>query len=178
MGTAWVLRFVKCLRKEKPEHRASSTLTLAELQQASQQIVQLIQRQSFREEYLALQRGQQVKRQNIALPPGVFAKEDLYSRKQWRHAQYLANCFWSRWIREYIPTLQQRQKWLLNKRNLSVNDLVLFVDNTVPRCRWLLGRVTKVFPGEDARVRTAEVKTKNSKLVRPVTKLCLLEEAT
>ena len=54
----------------------------------------------------------------------------------------------------------------------------LVVDNTLPRCRWLLGRVTKVFPGEDARVRTAEVKTKTSKLVRPVTKLCLLEEAT
>ena len=59
-----------------------------------------------------------------------------------------------------------------------MNDLVLVVDNTVPRCRWLLGRVTKVFPGEDSRVRTAEVKTKNSRLVRPVSKLCLLEEAT
>ena len=33
-------------------------------------------------------------------------------------------------------------------------------------------------PGEDSHVRTAEVKTKNSRLVRPVTKLCLLEEAT
>ncbi|KAK2561738.1 hypothetical protein P5673_015114 [Acropora cervicornis] len=58
------------------------------------------------------------------------------------------------------------------------SDLVLVVDNTLPRCRWLLGRVTKVFPGEDARVRTAEVKTKTSRLIRPVTKLCLLEEAT
>ena len=76
-----------------------------------------------------------------------------------------------------MPTLQQRHKWLLNKRNLAVNDLVLVVDKTVPRSRWLLGRVTKVFPGEDSRVRTAEVKTKDSSLTRPVTKLCLLEEA-
>ena len=74
--------------------------------------------------------------------------------------------------------LVQRHKWLLNKRNLAVNDLVLVVDNTVPRSRWLLGRVTRVFPGEDLCVRTAEVKTKNSRLVWPVTKLCLLEEAT
>ena len=59
-----------------------------------------------------------------------------------------------------------------------MNDLVLVVDNTVPRSRWLLGRVTSVFPGEDLCVRTAEVKTKNSRLARPVTKLCLLEEAT
>ena len=58
-----------------------------------------------------------------------------------------------------------------------MNDLVLVVDKTVPSFRCLLGRATKVFPGEDSRVRTAEVKTKDSSLTRPVTKLCLLEEA-
>ena len=61
-----------------------------------------------------------LQRRNIFVPPGVFAKEDLYWRKQWRHAQFIADCFWSRWIREYVPTLQQRHKWLLNKRNLAV----------------------------------------------------------
>ena len=76
-----------------------------------------------------------------------------------------------------MPTLQQCHKWLLNKRNLAVNDLVLVVDKTVQRSRWLLGRVTKVFPGEDSHGRTAGVKTKDSSLTRPVTKLCLLEEA-
>ena len=58
-----------------------------------------------------------------------------------------------------------------------MNDLVLVVDKTVPRSRWLLGRVTKVFPGEDSHGCTAEVKTKDPSLTRPVTKLCLLEEA-
>ena len=61
--------------------------------------------------------------------------------------------------------------------NATSGYLVLVVDKAVPRSRWLLGRVTKVFPGEDSRVRTAEVKTKDSSLTRPVTKLCLLEEA-
>ena len=118
-----------------------------------------------------------LQRRNLAIPPGVFAKEELYSRKQWRHAQFLANCFWSRWVLEYVPTLQQRHKWLLNKRNLAVNDLVLVVSKTVPRSHWFLGRVTKVFPGEDSRVRTAKVRTKDSSLTHPVSKLCLLEEA-
>ena len=58
-----------------------------------------------------------------------------------------------------------------------MNDLVLVVDKTVPRSRWLLGRVTKVFPGEDSHARTAKVKTKDSSLTHPVIKLCLLEEA-
>ena len=48
-------------------------------------------------------------RRNFALPPGCFEREDLYRRKQWRRAQFLADCFWKRWIQEYIPTLQQRQ---------------------------------------------------------------------
>jgi len=33
---------------------------------------------------------------NLFVPPGVFAKEDLYSRKPWRHAQFIVDCFWSR----------------------------------------------------------------------------------
>ncbi len=71
--------------------------------------------------------------------------------------------------------LQERQKWVRKRRNLKVNDLVLVVDKNTPRGRWLLGRCIKVFPGPDGRVRTAEVKTKESTLVRPVAKLCLLE---
>ena len=75
-----------------------------------------------------------LQRRNLVVPSGVFTKLELYTRKQWRHAQFLADCFWSRWLREYVPTLQHRHKWLLKKRNLAVNDLVLIVDNSVPRC--------------------------------------------
>ena len=117
-----------------------------------------------------------LQRQNISIPPGVFEPDDLCSRKQWRHAQFLANCFWSRWLREYLPTLQARQKWILPRRNLKEGDMVLVVDNTLPRSRWLLGRVTKTLPGRDGYVRTAQVKTRNSTLCRPISKLCLLEE--
>ena len=38
---------------------------------------------------------------SASLPPGVFKVIDVYSRRQWRQVQYLANIFWSRWIREY-----------------------------------------------------------------------------
>ena len=50
-------------------------------------------------------------------------KQDVYVRRRWRQVQYLANLFWSRWIKEYLPFLQSRQKWLMPKRNLS--DIVL-----------------------------------------------------
>ena len=63
------------------------------------------------------------------------------------------------------------------RRNLAVNDLVLVVTEKLPRGHWLLGQVLKVFPGPDGLVRTAEVKTKNSTILRPISKLCLLEES-
>ena len=88
-----------------------------------------------------------LQRKNIVVPPGVFGKGDIYGCRQWRQAQFLADCIWTRWLREYIPMLQRRQKWILDRRNLAVNDLVLIADSSLPRSRWLLGRVTRTFPG-------------------------------
>ena len=67
-------------------------------------------------------------RQEGSLPPGIFKKDQLYSRRRWPQVQYLANVFWLRWKREYLPLLQQRQKWLRPRRNLSVGDCVIIVD--------------------------------------------------
>ncbi len=118
-----------------------------------------------------------LQRPAINLPTGNFDEADLYSRKTWRQSQDLSDHFWKRWLHEYLPTLQQRQKWLRPQRNLAVNDLVILVDENVPRGHWLLGRVTKVFPGRDGLVRVAEVKTKTNILKRPISKLCFLEAA-
>jgi hypothetical protein len=49
---------------------------------------------------------------NQVLPPGIFNKNDVYSKRRWRQVQYMSDLFWKRWIREYLPILQQRQKWL------------------------------------------------------------------
>ena len=110
------------------------------------------------------------------LPPGSFVKEDIYARNNLRQTQILADHFWKRWLKEYIPALQERQKWYKPRRNAEVGDQVLLVDQCLPRGSWHLGRVVKVYPGRDGLVRTVEVKTKTSNLVRPIQKLCLLEE--
>ena len=116
-------------------------------------------------------------RQGMSLPLGDFQDRDLYSRKEWQRGQILSNHFWARWLRECLPLLQERKKWILKRRNQAVNGLVLDAIEDARHVHWLLGRVTKVFPGKDGLVRTAEVKTKNSTLLRPISKLCLLEES-
>ncbi len=111
------------------------------------------------------------------MPPGVFVKEDCYSRRRWRQIQYMADLFWSRWTKEYLPLLQERQKWQKLKRNLVPGDIVLIVDNSAPRNSWIMGRILNTIPDVSGIVRRACVQTKTCLLERPITKLCLLQEA-
>lgn len=102
-------------------------------------------------------------------------KSDLYSRKRWRQVQYHANVFWRRWNREYLPSLQHPSKLARRQTNVKIGDVVLAVDETIPRNTWLVGRIIEAYMGKDQLVWSAKVKTKSRTLVRPTTKLCLLE---
>jgi hypothetical protein len=89
----------------------------------------------------------------------------------------MANLFWRRWLKEYLPSLQQRQKWSIPQRNFVVNDIVLVLDESRPRNNWPLGRVIEVYTNAgDKLVRSVKVRTSSSELVRPVDKIVLLEE--
>ena len=111
-----------------------------------------------------------------SVAPGKFDQADVY-RRRWRCVQHLANEFWNRWIREYLPELQQRQKWFGSKRNVRVGDLVLITQENTPRGLWPIGLVIDVHESQDGLVRAVEVQTKSAKLVRPITKIVLLEGA-
>lgn len=95
-------------------------------------------------------------------------------RKQWEAAQYFADCFWKRWLREYLPSLLPRKKWIVESEPIKIGDVVLIVDNQSPRNTWLKGIIERVFPGRDDRVRVVEVRTTNGKFIRPVIKLIRL----
>ena len=78
--------------------------------------------------------------------------------------------------KEYLPLLQERQKWFRPRRNFSVGDTVIIADEQSPRNLWPIGRVSKVYPDRAGFVRRVKVITKKSTLERPVSKLCLLEQ--
>jgi len=87
----------------------------------------------------------------------------------------LVDLFWKRFTKEYLVLLHRRQKWIHEKRNLSVGDLVLVVGENLPRSRWPLARVVRVFPGRDGRVRSCEIQTARGIYQRPINKVVLLE---
>ncbi|XP_056588276.1 uncharacterized protein LOC130408847 [Triplophysa dalaica] len=75
------------------------------------------------------------------LPPGLFEKEDVYACRRWKQVQYMSDLFWKRWVKEYLPGLQERQKWNTVKRNFVPGDLVVLVDDMAPRNTWIIGRI-------------------------------------
>ena len=107
-------------------------------------------------------------------PAGLFQSGDVF-RKRWRHTQFLAAQFWKRWVKEYLPCLQSRNKWQDVSANLKEGDLVLVVDENTPRGLWPLGLIIGVHFGRDGLVRSVRVRTNATTLVRPVTKIILLE---
>ena len=108
------------------------------------------------------------------LPPGQFIRADGY-RKSWKLVQFLADQFWSQWLKLYIPCLQARHKWFKQKRNLAVGDVVLIADDNTKRSCWPKAVVEETFPDKDGLVRRSRLRTACSSLTRDIRKLCLLE---
>ncbi|XP_074661512.1 uncharacterized protein LOC141914144 [Tubulanus polymorphus] len=85
--------------------------------------------------------------------PGLFVKKDLYVKRRWRCVQYLVDQFWSRWLVEYLPLLQLRQKWQTDSGdpNLQIGDVVLLTDGGA-RNSWAMGKVIETFPDSQSAV--------------------------
>ena len=111
---------------------------------------------------------------NYPLLWGDFVSADSL-RKRWCRVQELASLFWQRWVARYLPELQSRSKWNVETPNLKVGDLVMLIDENLPRGLWPLGLVQNLHFSSDNLVRSVTVKTKSTTLSRPITKLILLE---
>ena len=55
--------------------------------------------------------------------------------------------FWTRFIKEYLSTLQERKKWNKITRNFVINDIVLVKNENIPRSFWPLARIIDVHVG-------------------------------
>ena len=74
-----------------------------------------------------------IHRPNLNSPLDVVSDREINSRKKYRQAQVLANMFWNRWLKEYLPLLTKRNKWTYEVGNLEKDDLVLVVEPKVSR---------------------------------------------
>ncbi|XP_043213502.1 uncharacterized protein LOC122377501 isoform X2 [Amphibalanus amphitrite] len=106
---------------------------------------------------------------SVVFPP---SSAEWDHRRSWKQAGYLAEQFWRRWRTEYLPLLQERGGRTTRSRvNIKKGDIVLMVDDTVPRGVWPLGRIEDAFTSADGRVRSVRIRARGSFYVRPVTKV-------
>ncbi|KAL4709683.1 hypothetical protein ACJJTC_007414 [Scirpophaga incertulas] len=90
---------------------------------------------------------------------------DLLGRRDWKKGLRLADHFWQRWTREYLPIIRTRRA-TSSSNQPACGDVVVVVDGNLPRSCWPIGKITKVWPGKDGKVRVAEVATKGGVLKR------------
>ncbi|XP_067634632.1 uncharacterized protein [Eurosta solidaginis] len=96
-------------------------------------------------------------------------------RQRWHKTQLFADVFWQRWVKEYTPILTMRAKWLKKATPIVIDDVVIVIDETLPRNLWPKGRVISTIVAKDGQVRRVTVKTPLGIMERPATKIAKLD---
>ncbi|XP_055910918.1 uncharacterized protein LOC129945285 [Eupeodes corollae] len=114
---------------------------------------------------------------NGSKPLGECKDEGIILKQNWMMAEQLSNSFWRRWIREYLPTLTRRTKWFQHTKPISVDDIVIIIDENNAKNEWPKGRVLELNTSRDGKIRSVVIQTKSGVYVRPVSKLAVLDVA-
>ncbi|GFV32308.1 integrase catalytic domain-containing protein [Trichonephila clavipes] len=109
---------------------------------------------------------------SISEPNLLDKTENTLSR--WQKLTKIVQHIWTKWSRDYLNNLQQRNKWQFHKDNVKLNTMVLIKDDNLPVNKWSLGRITKLVPGTDGTVRVVEIKTNKGNIKRSIGKMRVL----
>lgn len=75
--------------------------------------------------------------------------------------------FWTRWLKEYLTTCQQRIKCKQDKgTQYKIGQLVMLKEDENLLLKWTLARIAEEHPGEDGIVRAVTVRTGNGSYKR------------
>ena len=82
-------------------------------------------------------------RSTASIPQGPF-EDEMNTKDRYKFTQAFLNSFWRRWMTEIFPSLVVEQKWHVERRNVSVGDVVLFQECNTIRGEWKMAIVTQV----------------------------------
>ncbi|XP_070526495.1 uncharacterized protein [Cardiocondyla obscurior] len=106
-----------------------------------------------------------------SIPETSLAKLPDNRLSRWQLIQKIKDHFWERWSKEYLPSLNIRQKWPNKGKNLKIGMLCLIKGETTSPGKWPLARIIAVYPGKNNQVRVVTLKTATSTFDRPVVKI-------
>lgn len=110
----------------------------------------------------------------ITVPEDAVPEMQTRLVSRWKLFHQCFQAFWKRWSVEYLSTLQERSKWVIEQASVNVRDMVVIKEDLMPPLTWRLGRVVELLPGPNSVVRVVKVLTKQGVMTRPVIKLVLL----
>ena len=103
----------------------------------------------------------------------------------WKKRQKRLDLFWKVWQEEYLLSLRKRlplEHKLSRSQSLrcepKVGNTVIVKDGNVPRSVWKLGKILRLIPSRDSRIRSAEIQLGQSVISRPINHLYPLELLT
>ena len=109
---------------------------------------------------------------NVCLPYLPCAEKFVDHQKLFRQTQAYSDLIWDRFRKEFLPTVNSRQKWRsAAKENLTEGDLVWLIEDSDKRRHYNLGRVMETIEGSDGVIRSAKVRTNIGVYKRPGLKL-------
>ena len=92
---------------------------------------------------------------------------------RWQMHQQLQQ-FWQKWSKDYLQSLQQRQRCLRTAPNLQPGYLVLVREDNTSTFQWPTAVIHDTHPGNDGIVWVVTIRTSKGVFKRPITKLCPL----
>ena len=105
-------------------------------------------------------------------------QDDSQLRSYYTKLSSALKCFQESWVKNYLTSLRERHYGNNPKREekcpVEIGDIVV-VDLEGHRNLWPLGKVTKLYPGKDGKVRSVQVFIKGKLLDKPLSKLVHLE---
>ena len=78
-------------------------------------------------------------------------------------------------MKEWLPGLNKKREWFKKGKDFKVGDIVLVLSTESKQGKWMLGRMSGVFPGKDKHVRVLKFQIVDQEYIRPISKLCSLE---
>lgn len=109
-----------------------------------------------------------------AVPEPSLSNEPSNRLSRWQLLQQMRDHLWKRWTGEYLQSLQARNKWWTANHSQRRGDLCLIRGEVTPPSKWLLVRITQLYPGDDGFTRVVTVRTATSEIKRSLTKLVFI----
>jgi hypothetical protein len=110
------------------------------------------------------------------------AEETTADRKEmnrrWRFRKKLIDGYWERWRKDYIFQLKSLHEVRNQEKGqiFKIGDIVLIMEDKLPRAAWKLAKIEEIVVGRDQKVRSLILKTGPKKtLRRAIQQVCPLE---